>query len=375
MVKLSKEEVINNFLSKGYILKDDYKNNKTKMNIIDKEGYKYFVKHDALVNIIKSGGFFEKFHSNNPYSIENIKLFLKNNGSNTELLEDTYKNATAPMKWRCGKCGGVFTKTFIKIQTTTSYCQSCGRESIAESRRSSVKDKMKILNDFHIIPISPITEKTKMIDILDFETSEGYKFKASIINLSITKGGYEFIGKGNPYSLYNINKYLKDSGHNSTAIDFKSARETITFKCNCGKTFDRVWSTVLAMSNNVCNHCTNTHDSSYSTIVEKWLKEHNLRYTKEQTFEDCKNIFKLPFDFYLKDKETLIEVDGEQHFSPIQFGGISYEEALKNFKGVVERDAIKNNWCKDNNKVLIRISYRDFKNNEYKNKLKMILNS
>ena len=40
---------------------------------------------------------------------------------------------------------------------------------------------------------------------------------------------------------------------------------------------------------------------------------------------------------------------------PVRFGGISLERAKKNFKGVQERDKIKNNYCQNNNINSLRI--------------------
>lgn len=63
------------------------------------------------------------------------------------------------------------------------------------------------------------------------------------------------------------------------------------------------------------------------------------------------------FDFYLPDHNTCIEYDGIQHFKIIEyFGGRS------GFMKQKHRDKIKNNYCKENNIKLLRISYNDFNN-------------
>ena len=53
----------------------------------------------------------------------------------------------------------------------------------------------------------------------------------------------------------------------------------------------------------------------------------------------------------------LIEYDGEQHFEP--FG---YDKDLSKFISTQERDAYKNQWCKENNIRLIRIPYTEYNN-------------
>ena len=62
------------------------------------------------------------------------------------------------------------------------------------------------------------------------------------------------------------------------------------------------------------------------------------------------------FDFYVEDK-YLIEYDGETHYQ-YNLHGWHNEEQLDRQQ---ERDAIKTQWCKDNNIPLIRIPYTRLK--------------
>lgn len=69
----------------------------------------------------------------------------------------------------------------------------------------------------------------------------------------------------------------------------------------------------------------------------------------------------LPFDFYLPSYNIVIELDGEQHFKPVRFGGISHKEAIEQFKIRKLHDKIKNQFCKNNNIRLVRIPYYNIK--------------
>ena len=84
----------------------------------------------------------------------------------------------------------------------------------------------------------------------------------------------------------------------------------------------------------------------------------------QYTFPDCKYKNVLPFDFAILDKNNnpilMIEYDGEQHYRPVNFGGISDEEARENLRLTKKRDKIKTDYCKKNNIHLLRISYNDF---------------
>ena len=89
--------------------------------------------------------------------------------------------------------------------------------------------------------------------------------------------------------------------------------------------------------------------------IVKYLDGNDVKYIREKTFDTCKNIKLLKFDFHLYADDILIEYDGIQHFEPVEyFGG---EESFKKTK---MRDEIKTQWCIDNNIKLIRIPYYDY---------------
>ena len=105
-----------------------------------------------------------------------------------------------------------------------------------------------------------------------------------------------------------------------------------------------------------CPECVN---SKGETIISEYLKENNINYISEYTFDDCRNKRPLPFDFYLPDYNLLIEYDGEQHFEPVDFFG-----GEEQFEYQKYNDNIKNTYCIKNNINLIRIPYWDFDNIE-----------
>lgn len=86
--------------------------------------------------------------------------------------------------------------------------------------------------------------------------------------------------------------------------------------------------------------------------ILKCLEDKHVQFKTQYTFEDCKNVFCLPFDFYLPEYNMCIEYDGEQHFRPVDFFG--GEEGFINRQ---RNDMIKTQYCKDNNIYLCRIRY------------------
>lgn len=93
--------------------------------------------------------------------------------------------------------------------------------------------------------------------------------------------------------------------------------------------------------------------------VRLFLLKNGMKFFPQQKFKNCFNIvngkkYLLKFDFFLPDKKLLIEVDGKQHYEPVDFFGGEIT-----FKKQKERDNIKNDFCDKENLELIRIPYQD----------------
>lgn len=93
--------------------------------------------------------------------------------------------------------------------------------------------------------------------------------------------------------------------------------------------------------------------------IAQLLKENNINFIKQYTFEDCKgnNGGTLKFDFAIINSNNeilyLIEYDGIQHFEEIDyFKSQTLEERQ-------QLDKIKDDYCKQNDIRLIRINYKE----------------
>lgn len=116
-----------------------------------------------------------------------------------------------------------------------------------------------------------------------------------------------------------------------------------------------------------CPYCFDTKKFVFSKgekAVEKVLQELNIAYLSQYTFSNCRDKNMLPFDFYLTDLNKCIEYDGQHHYYPVTFNGVSKEQAEINHKLTIKHDKIKNEYCKNNNIELLRIPYYDFKDIE-----------
>ena len=105
--------------------------------------------------------------------------------------------------------------------------------------------------------------------------------------------------------------------------------------------------------------CPKCKSSKGELRVEKYLKDNDMKYEFQKSFDDLKNKSYLIYDFYLPEQNIAIEYDGRQHFKIIEhFGGRS--AFMKN----KHRDKLKNKYCEENNITLIRIPYTDYDNIE-----------
>lgn len=119
-------------------------------------------------------------------------------------------------------------------------------------------------------------------------------------------------------------------------------------QCDCGNTIHRTSAELKHFYSCGCLQ----NKSRMEEYVTQLLKSREIAYEKQKRFDDCRDVFPLPFDFYLPNYYMAIECDGIQHFEPIKhFGGV------EQFKIRQKHDKIKNTYCLLNNIQLIRIPY------------------
>lgn len=372
--KLKYEDVKRIVEEHRYImLQDYYVNNRTKILIGNEFGYKCLSSFEQ----IKSAKQITWVYKNNPYSIENIQLFLDSKNEGTIILEKEYKQQRQKLKLLCS-CGEIFYKTREDLNNEThTKCNKCiakergfnRRLPLEELKQSADKIGLTILSDEYL----SYDDKLECID------SEGYRGTTSAHMIQGGQGFARFNKKTNrKYYLFNVNHRAELNGQNIEVLSIgKQDRwNTPTFYCRClicGKEFDCAAATFFG-GKSACDSCTNLY-SQYSNIVAKWLEDNNVSYVREKRFPDCVYKAQLPFDFYLEESNSLIEIDGEGHYYPVCFQGMSRKRAEENFRLTVIRDEIKNKYAQDNGIKLLRIPFWDIKNGEYVSYLTFFLTS
>ena len=264
-----------------------------------------------------------------------------------------YDNTKIKIKILCKKHG-------IFEQTPDSHlhgagCFKCGLENTKQKQIKNCNDFINEANITHDnkynYSISQYIGARKKIKIICkkhgiFEQTPDSHLRGSgcpkCVNRNTTTN--EFIERANIVHNYS---------YNYDYTNYINPRTKIKIVCNKHGAFEQQPNSHLRGSG--CPVC---KSSKGEKIVANFLKLNNIQFIKEKKFNNCKNKYHLPFDFYLPRYNILIEYDGEQHEKPINFNGISNEMAELNFQKIKYNDNIKNKYANDNNIKLIRISYK-----------------
>lgn len=137
---------------------------------------------------------------------------------------------------------------------------------------------------------------------------------------------------------------------------YKSTRSKMKFKCTICK---NIW---IANTNSVLNNgrgcpkcCLGKSEKNVMNLIKKYIKYDCLISHKLIKINNKKYF---P-DFYLEinNKKIIIEYNGEQHYKPVQFNGISKNKSIYLFKKQKIRDKIIKKYCNINNIILLEIPY------------------
>lgn len=124
-------------------------------------------------------------------------------------------------------------------------------------------------------------------------------------------------------------------------------------KCECGNLCEATTTNLIRGDKKSCG-CLK---SNGEMIISQLLKENNIPFERQKTFEECKDKKLLPFDFYVNNS-FLLEFDGKQHY---KFSDIGWDTKEK-YEITHKHDTIKNNFSIKNNISLKRIPYWELKN-------------
>ena len=165
-----------------------------------------------------------------------------------------------------------------------------------------------------------------------------------------------------------INKSKKVHGDNYgyDKVDYKNSQLPVIITCPIHDDFPQ--SPNDHLKGKGCPKCS---ESKGEKSINEVLKKYNINYIPNNRFKDCTGLpnkkgfcYELKYDFFIPDKNMIIEFDGEQHFKPI-----SSMRGESGFDKNQKYDKIKNDYCEKNGIKLIRIPWSiNYPNHEYSQK-------
>lgn len=189
----------NEIIRLGYTPLEDINTVKGKYYIQDSDGYVYY----TSIIILRRGFGSNKFHSNNKYTIQNLKKYIELQGLKYLVLSDEYINHDTPIKFYCEE-HGEFEKKLTHFVYKKYYCPHCstlGKYSI------NIADENEML-------WKTINSKVYFIEFFD-DNEHFYK-----IGVTTKKVNQRFSGVKQIYN-YNIIKTIDTNLYDAIYIEKK----------------------------------------------------------------------------------------------------------------------------------------------------------
>lgn len=282
----------------------------------------------------------------------------KHNSKYKYPLGQIFKKTTSKIDIICEK-HGLFTQTIHNHLVNGTSCPKCSNEH----RNNHLKNKDESIRNVLI----DIYRNNKNIEIVDTEyinNLSDIRMRCKIHGIFSLKYGRAIRGQGCKFcneenrlqvekeKFINISNKIWKGIFDYSKVEYKGLNIKVIIQYN-GKEY------LQTPYNHMRLYSPFKNRSNGEIIIESVLNNHNIEYIREKTFDGLRHIKKLRFDFYLPLYNTCIEFDGIQHFEPVnKWGGV---DRLSSY---LKLDSIKNNYCRDNNINIIRISYKDIKNIE-----------
>jgi rubrerythrin len=249
---------------------------------------------DTQINDILRSDKHMFFSKKNPHTINNIKLWCKINYKLFILVSKNYYKSRDNLTWKCLKCDNEFEMSWNTIMKNLFGCPYCS------GRKASIHNNLLITN----------SELSKQWDY-----EKNYPIRPEDVLPNTTKKYWWICDNCN----YN---WIKSVHNRNQKIP-----------------------------------CPNCKMSKGEHAIKSFLEDNNIKYLYEHKFNNCKNIKKLRFDFYLPEHNKCIEYQGEYHYKVLD--GISNENILNKQK---KCDNIKKDFCKIENIDLLEIPHWEYKN-------------
>lgn len=285
---------------------------------------------------------------------------LRDIGNFNVCVGDDYRGTKNKCTFKCLRCGHIWQtnpyKFFGKDKNGNyvSCCPVCNKKKQTKTNEEFISELGKV--NKNILPLEKYSGANKKIRVRCM--IDGFEWESTPHLLLSGKGCHLCNGGVKRTELDFCNELKQKKPDILLVGEYTKMTSKSKFRClKCGCEWEATPESIVK-NNTGCPRCRISHGEM---AVERFLKKSKIKYFTQYRFSDCKNTKTLPFDFFLPQHNVCIEFDGEQHFHPVAFGGMSKQKSEECFKKIGQRDLIKTNFCKNKGINLIRISYKQIK--------------
>lgn len=243
-----------------------------------------------------------------------------------------------------------FIANYLELKSSRKMGElyGCDKSSVLNHAKKINFNINQINRDYKLSP----QDKENIIKDYNSKTSNELAKEYNVSRGMITKIWYDANLKGKERKYENTTE-IDLTGQNFgkwtvlRKADKRASNGSIYWhcRCECGAEKDVLGQSLREGKSLSCGGHANI--SKGNEKIAQILKQNNINYETEKTFDSCKDKRYLPFDFYI-DNKYLIEYDGEQHFN---------KDSVFDYEYTHSHDLMKSKWCKENNIPLIRIPY------------------
>lgn len=273
-------------------------------------------------------------------------------------LSEEYINSSTKLMWEC-EYKHQWPATFNGIQSGTwcPFCRGIIKHTLSDCHTLAAKKNGKCLSTNYINTITK----------LNWKCSVGHQWSATYGN--VQQGHWcPFCSKKAKHTIDDCRILAEKMGGKCLSVDYVNALTGLIWKCSDG----HVWS---ARYNDIdqghwCPGCSGSKNQKllFSIVSDIFTDCVVLYNYSEFSWLITKSKQKQHIDIYVPHLKLAIEYDGEQHFKPVNFGGISNVRAEENFKKTKSLDLLKNEKITKHTQDIayfIRFNYKEEMSKEY----------
>jgi len=350
------------------LIAEEYKNEDQKLITKDINGYLYLISMGNLQVNLKRNSKPDRFRKNNPYIIQNVKLWCELNNKKFELLSNKWDGNNIKLKWKCKICKEEFDMDWSHIHSGNG-CPYCRGLKVGLSNCLATKNP-ELASEWHptlngnLTPYDVTENSGKGVW---WRCKDNPKHEWRVV-ISSRNSGCKC-----PYCIgrypTEINNLLVCNPSVSLEWDYTKNKNNPEEYCpNSGKKVwwkckecRYEWITSIA-SRNGGTGCPECNKSKGEKIIKEFLHKNNIVFETQKTFDGLIGLGGglLSYDFYLPQYNLLVEYQGLQHEKYVK----GFHKSKNDFKRQQEHDLRKKEYSLQNGYNFLEIWYWDFDNIE-----------